>query len=213
MMTKSKYTHRSPIIVSFLIILILLVFLHAPILNYIAGALVYKDDIKPSDAIVVLVGDRTGERLMTAIDLFKRGYAGKIVFWGGPIYWKIPYAELYLRQMKESGIKSELAVWSEESLSEFSTEGEALVDIRLLREMGAKSFILVTSHYHTARAKTVFAPLANKNGMTMYVYPSEDSTVSIQNWWKDRESAKNILLEIQKTIWYKLFHNFRKEYD
>ncbi len=176
-----------------------------PVLDYMAYQLVYKDDIKKSDAIVVLTGDYSGERLMAAIDLFKKGYGKEIVFWGGPIYWKITIAELYLRQLKENGVEPEHAVWSAEKLSQVSTDGEAQVNIKLLKNKGARSFILVTSHYHTARARHVYERLARDNGMTMYVYPAQDSNVRLQGWWKERESAKIIFLEFQKTIWYKLF--------
>lgn len=169
-----------------------------------ASQLVYKDDIKPCDAIVVLAGDTTGERLMTGISLFQKGYGRYIVFWGGPVYWKITHAELFLRLLKEYGVSPEFAVWSEEKLFENSTRGEAEVNIKLLKSKGAKSFILVTSHYHTSRAREVYAPLARKNRMTMYVYPAQDTSIKIKGWWKDRESAKNILLEFQKTLWYKI---------
>lgn len=187
------------------VLLIVLYFFHVPILNYMASQLVYKDDVKPCDAIVVLTGDGTGERLMAAVELLKKGYGKYIVFWGGPIYWKITIAELYLRQLKDSGVEPEYAVWSDERLSQVSTDGEAQVNMRLLKDRGARSFILVTSHYHTARARNVYNPLAVGNGMTMVVYPAADSDVNLQGWWRYRNSAKVIFIEFQKTIWYKLF--------
>ena len=200
---------RKQLFPSLLTLLALLLFalyiFHAPILNLMARQLVYHDDIKPCDAIVVLVGDGTGDRLITGVRLFKKGYGKYIVFWGGPVYWKITYAELFLKLLKEYGVSPESAVWSDEKLSDISTHGEADVNIKLLKSKGAKSFILVTSNYHTARAREVYAPLARKNGMVMYVYPAPDSSVRMEGWWKDRESAKNIFLEFQKTLWYKVF--------
>ena len=187
-------------------VLLLAAFLfHGPILNRIAKKLVYQDDIKRSDAIVVLAGDSTGERLATGISLFKKGYGKYIVFSGGSLYWKIHYADLFLQQLRENGIKPEFAVYSTVPLPQVSTEGEAIVNIGLLRNKGAKSFILVTSDYHTARARFVYAPLARKYGMAMYVCPAQDSTVKLHDWWKDRESAKTVLIEFEKTIWYRLF--------
>ncbi|KJU85843.1 protein containing DUF218 [Candidatus Magnetobacterium bavaricum] len=195
---------KRPAIVSVVLLIVLYAF-HENILNYMAGQLVYKDDIKPCDAIVVLTGDGTGERLMAAIDLFNKGYGKEIVFWGGPIYWKITIAELYLRQLQDSGVAPEYAIWSDEKLSQVSTDGEAQVNIRLLKSKGARSFILVTSHYHTARARNVYKNLARDSGMTMLVYPATDSDVKLQGWWRDRNSAKVIFIEFQKTVWYKLF--------
>jgi len=186
-------------------VMILFVAAHKPVLNFLAGQLVYKDDIKPSDAIVVLMGDRTGERLMAGISLFKKGYGKKIVFWGGPVYWKINRSELCLRQLREYGIGPESVAWSNEKLSRNSSQDEAHVNINLLKVIGAKSFILVTSDYHTARARYIYAPLSGNNGMTMYVYPVQDSTVKLREWWDDRQSAKTIFMEFQKTLWYRLF--------
>lgn len=179
---------------------------HVTLLNHVASQLVYGDSIVPSDAIVVLSGDRTGERLMAGISLFKKGYGKNIVFWGGTVYWKVTLAELFLKQLKESGIGPKSAVWSEERLLENSTAGEAHVNMTLLKNKGARSFILVTSNYHSARAKYIYAPLAERNGMKMYVYPSQDSDVKLEGWWRDRESAKIVFLELQKTLWYKLFY-------
>ena len=208
MIKKEKREHpryRSKIIILFLGILFLLALFHQPLLNGLANQLVYKDALKPADAIVVLAGDHTGERLMAGISLFKKGYGRKIVFWGGPVYWKITNGELFLRQLKESGIGPEFALWSGERLIENSTWGEAQVNIALLKKMDAESFILVTSDYHTARARYVYARLARENNMAIYVCPVQDSTVRLRGWWKDRESAKTVLGEIERTVWYKLF--------
>ncbi len=189
----------------FFITMCLFYLFHIPVLNYVANQLVYKDNINPSDAIVVLAGDQ-GERLNAGISLFKRGYGKNIVFWGGPAYEKVTNAELFLKQMKESGVGPEIAVWSEEKLLQNGTAGEAQVNMKLLQNKGARSFILVTSNYHSARARYVYAPLAEKKGMKMYVYPSQDSAVKLEGWWRDRASAKIIFLELLKTLWYRLFY-------
>ncbi|MBF0538197.1 MAG: YdcF family protein [Nitrospirae bacterium] len=217
---KGRFLKR---LVFVIVLLAVLYVYHESILNYMASQLVYsdplptvvgsdplptvvgKDDIKPIDAIVVLTGDYTGERLMTAIDLLKKGYGKYIVFWGGPIYWKVTIAELYLRQLQESGVQPERAVWSDERLTQLSTTAEAQVNMRLLKGRGARSFILVTSDYHTARARNVYKDIARNNGMTMFVYPAPDSTVKLQGWWRDRSSAKVVFIELQKTVWYRLF--------
>ncbi|GMT42544.1 MAG: hypothetical protein IEMM0002_0955 [bacterium] len=172
------------------------------VLNRMAYMLVREDVIEPSDVIVVLAGDNRGERMMTGIDLYKNGYGGKIVFWGGPIYWKITYAEFLLRQLKESGVPLEAAIYSDEKLTEESTRGEALVNIRLMKENGVRSFILVTSPFHTQRAGSVYEPLAEENGMVFYVRPSMDSRVKLTEWWKDRHSAKMVYYEWSKRFFY-----------
>ncbi len=180
-------------------------FLYAILLNAMGQALVREDNIKPSDAIVVLAGDSKGERLMTGIDLFKQGYGKMIIFWGGQLYWKFTYAELMLHQLKEAGIPEDKIVWSDETLSQISTNGEALVNFRSMKENNVRSFILVTSPYHTRRAAYVYEPIVKKNGMKMYVYPSADTSIRLTEWWKDRNSAKMVYYEWNKRIYYWLF--------
>ncbi|MFQ5431271.1 MAG: YdcF family protein [Nitrospinota bacterium] len=179
-----------------------LFFLYDDILNNMAKTLVREDIIQPSDAIVVLAGDRRGERMESGINLYKKGYGKYLVFWGGPIYWKISLAELALRQITEGGVPLEKVIFSEEKLDEFSTRGEANVNMRLLRENGIRSFILVTSPYHTARAASVYEKLINGTDMKMYIYPSIDTAVTLNEWWTDRYSAKMVYYELTKRLFY-----------
>lgn len=175
---------------------------HETILNKIGSALVKKDTIKSSDAIVVLSGDYTGTRMHAGISLLKKGMGKYIVFNGGKEYWTINYSELVLRQLHAEGIKPEQAVWSDDDKNSRNTHDEAIANLHILAEKGAKSFILVTSDYHTARAARVYEPLAQKYKMSMYVFPVQNPTVKLNNWWRDRESAKIVFIEWEKTIWY-----------
>lgn len=203
--TGRRNIFRNSLVAFFAVFLLSLIF-HARILNYISSSLVRSDAIESAEAIVVLAGDGQGERMMSAIELYKSGMGKKIVFWGGQLYWKITWAELYMRQLKEGGIPEADLIWSEEKLAEHSTVGEAMVNVRLMEENGIKSFILVTSPYHTSRAGMVYEKQIEGKGMRMYVHPSADSIVKIEDWWKDRQSAKLIYLELNKTIYY-LFKN------
>lgn len=189
-----------------LITILLSVYLfHETILNKVGSALVRKDSITSSDAIVVLTGDYTGTRMQAGISLLKSGMGKYIVFNGGKDYWKINHSELVLRQLSAEGITPEQAVWSDdENNNTRNTRDEAKVNLHLLTEKKAKSFILVTSDYHTARAARVYEKLAKSHRMKMVVYPVQDLTVILNGWWRDRSSAKNVLLEWEKTIWYRL---------
>ncbi len=194
---------RRVVATTMLLVLILSAF-HAPILNGLSSTLVRKDTITIADAIVVLAGDNKGERMMTAIELYKKGFGKKIIFWGGQLYWKFTYAGMFLKQLDESGVPREDILYSDEKLTEISSKGEAKVNIRLLKEAGYKSFILVTSPYHTARAGRVYDSLIADSEIKMYVHPSKNSRVQIKGWWKDRASAKTIYYELNKTIYYYL---------
>ncbi len=190
--------------VSAAIALLVAALFHAPLLNALAGSLVRADPLRKADAIVVLVGDRNGDRMAEGIRLYKEGFGRYIVFWGGQVYWKYNYADLILGQLKESGIEPDQTAYSTREITPYNTVGEALENLRTLRSRGAKSFILVTSHYHTARAGRIYDRLTANDGMKVIVHPAEDSLVHIHDWWQDHDSARIIYLELQKTLWYRL---------
>lgn len=198
-MTKSSRKRKFLLGIAALV-LVASVFLFQPLLNSLGSALVRADDLEKCDAIVVLAGDYRGERMQTGIELWKRGFGTSLVFWGGQAYWRFSYSDLYIEQLEAAGVPRESAVWSEKELSERSTVGEAREILRLLRERGFRSMILVTSPFHTRRAGWVFDREVGKHGIRVLVHPSGDSVVRLQGWWNDRESAKMIILEYQKLL-------------
>jgi uncharacterized SAM-binding protein YcdF (DUF218 family) len=171
---------------------------HAPLLNRLGKALVRSDKIKSADCIVVLAGDPTDQRMKGAIELFKNGYAGYIVFWSGAKH----YSKSAFRQLEANGVSKDKIVWSNQKLNENNTYGEALVNIELMKQKHFHSFILVTSDYHTARSGRVYASLAARNGMTMNVYPVQEKGIVLDGWWKNNAGREAVLSEWQKTIWY-----------
>lgn len=158
------------------------------------------DKIRPSDCLVVLAGDATGERMRGTIELLKNGYAKKIAFWSG----SREHSREIFRQLEKNGVHQEQIFWSEEILNEDSTYGEALVNISLLKKAQVRSFILVTSDYHTARSGRIYSFLAKKNGMTLCVHPVQSKEVPLDKWWKNPANRKEVLREWQKKIWYLL---------
>jgi uncharacterized SAM-binding protein YcdF (DUF218 family) len=182
------------------VLAVILYIFSVPLLNGAGQALVRNDTIQPSDCLVILAGDTTGERMRGAIKLWKKGYAGKIVFWSG----SREYSERIFRQMEENEVQRNQILWSDQRLTEDSTYGEALVNIRLLKQVHARSFILVTSDYHTARSGRIYSFLAKKNGMTLCVYPVQSKEVTLDKWWRNPVDRKEVLREWQKTIWYLL---------
>lgn len=176
----------------------LLYIFSAPLFNCAGRVLVKSDEIKPSDFIVILAGDPTGDRLGGAIKLWKKGYARQIIFWSGDK----EYTRKTIARLKEIQVEENQIIFSESPLTENSTYGEALANIKLLKQAKAQSFILVTADYHTARSGRIYASLAKKNGLTLCVYPVQTREVSLDKWWINPVNRKKVLREWQKTIWY-----------
>jgi uncharacterized SAM-binding protein YcdF (DUF218 family) len=175
---------------------VLLVLFHATILAALGNYLVKAGPPQKADIIVVLAGDGFGHRILTAGDLIKQGYASKALI-SGPngIYGNY-----------ECDLAIPFAVKAGDPESEFlhlehrgrSTEEEAQVIVKKLREMGVKSVILVTSNYHTRRAGSIFRRAAPE--LEFFVVASPDEFFKPDSWWQNREASKTFAFEWMKTV-------------
>ena len=87
---------------------------------------------------------------------------------------------------------------------EVSTRGESVANLELLNKNHVKNFILVTSSYHTRRAKLIYENTISllKYDIKFLVYPAQDPFVPIQGWWRIRTAQKGVFFEYIKWIAY-----------
>src|SRR5205085_9717198 len=73
-----------------------------------------------------------------------------------------------------------------------STRTEAQVMLFELSRRGAHSFLLVTSNYHTGRARRIFLSLehAQGGGPDFRTVGAPDQFFTAANWWRSREAQK-----------------------
>jgi uncharacterized SAM-binding protein YcdF (DUF218 family) len=71
-----------------------------------------------------------------------------------------------------------------------------------MREHGIHSFLLVTSNYHTARARRIFLKAENETGggLDMRVVAAPDKYFTPDGWWQSREGRKTAFMEWTKTV-------------
>jgi uncharacterized SAM-binding protein YcdF (DUF218 family) len=182
--------------------IILFVF-RTPVFEEIGNFLVFQDELEPSDAIVVLVGSSTGNRIEEAVRVFDKGM-GKILVFSGYSYY--PGIDSH-RGMKQYAIKlgvPEEKIVAEKAIGETSTWGEALSNIKLLKRLQAKSLILVTSSFHTRRSHWVYERVIKSLNMniTLRVQPAYDPKVPYPGWWKIRSGKKSVFDEYIKLFYY-----------
>ena len=67
-----------------------------------------------------------------------------------------------------------------------------------LRRLGAHSFLLVTSEYHTRRAGNIFRKVTGD--LDMRVIAAPDEYFSPDSWWRNREGQKIVYMEWSKTV-------------
>lgn len=186
----------------------LIVVFRVPILENHARWLVTKGEPSPADAIVVLGGGR-GERLHHALRLYRQGLADEI-FITGPSDHILPdaYDTDGLSQAEAKRLIAIKKGVPEEKvtviLGPTSTYEEATVTLDVFRELGHKRILVVTSPYHTRRARQTFRKIYRKDGIevTALHTPWEESSYDPKRWWRREEDTFAILLETAKLVYY-----------
>ncbi len=151
---------------------------------------------RKADMIVTIGGDFDGNRILTAAELVRQGYAPKVLVSGSGTIYGHHESELAIDLAVARGYPRDVFIAF--PYPALSTTDEARADIEELRKLGAHSYLLVTSVYHTARAGRIF----RREGAGL-----EEHTVAAparywQNgqWWKNREGRKLWFFEAVKTV-------------
>jgi len=145
---------------------------------------------------VVLAGDFYGHRILAGGELVRKGLAGKALVSGPRWCYGQAESDLAVNFAVSHGYPAEYFVKFPDDAT--STEDEAKILIPELRRLGARSFLLVTSDYHTRRAGRYFRAAAG--GMEMHVVAVPDENYHPDSWWLNREGRKTFLLEWAKTL-------------
>ncbi len=187
----------------FLFSAMILFVIKASVFEKIGSFLVFQDELEPSDAIVVLSGSSTGNRIEEAARIFNKGLGKALVFSGYSYY---PGMDSHVG-MKQYAVKLGVPddkIVAEKATGEISTWGEALANLKLLERLEAKSLILVTSSFHTRRSHWVYERAIKKLNMdiSLRVQPAYDPKVPYPGWWKIRSGKKKVFDEYIKLFYY-----------
>lgn len=192
--------------------LALLLYLGYPsLLMEIGRYLLYETPLERADAILVLSGGvNTPARLLEAVDLYREGYAKRVIITNEkkPEGYdqlaargvKLPSsAERSLRLLKRLGVpvKSVDIVWEEAD----STLSELCHVTAFLQKKPIRSLILVTDPSHSKRASRIMGLLASGT-LRVISRPTRYHEFHPDAWWRHRDDLKAVLLEYQKLMNY-----------
>jgi len=203
----NKFTGKKilPVLV---ILLAFFIFLSIFIVPNLGQWLVVMDELQESDMIVVLMGS-VYDRILEAADLYDEGYSDRIVLINSYITAKDiiinrgikVYGNTLLSKMAaiDLGIPEEDVLILEGNSR--STQDEALTIreyIRNNREI--ESIILVTSKYHSGRAKKIFKKALSvlDREIDIYCSPSKYDPSNVNQWWRNREDFQWVVFEYLK---------------
>jgi uncharacterized SAM-binding protein YcdF (DUF218 family) len=197
------------ILVAFVTIAVLLI---AWTFYYGGRFLQHEDPLQKADAIFVLAGARV-ERALEAVDLYKEGWAPVIVLSGG----RVEQAEVLLEQrgvafpretdllrdvMVRLGVPSTAIVQPRESVD--NTGQEANVLRAMVQARHWRRVIVVTSKYHTRRARFAFRRGLENTGAEPLVRASRYDPSDPARWWRTRADIRFAGSEWLKLIFYRL---------
>jgi len=175
-----------------------LVAFHRPILTFAGGLLVSSDQLVKSDAILVLSGeDGDGSRTRTGAELYLHGWAKKLVLSGARGSFNHYETDFMGPVALSMGVPQEdLIIITHRARS---TLEEARIVVPEMERDGIHSMILVTSSYHTRRAKRYFLQVC-KDRISVITQPVDSDWFAPDNWWTTREGRKYFLTEATKAV-------------
>jgi uncharacterized SAM-binding protein YcdF (DUF218 family) len=174
--------------------------------------LVYDDPLSTSDAIVVLAGTHA-ERWLEAVDLYREGWAPRIVLSQG----QVEGAEMLLRKQ---GVRfPNLAELARDAMLQMKVPESAVVILPDVLDNTAqeaeavhrraaadhwRQIIIVTSKYHTRRTKFAFEREFRGAGVSVLVRGTRYDPFEPDGWWTRRPDFRSVTSELQKLLAYRL---------
>ncbi len=206
---RRKHTLRNILLASLLLLLlaVLAFAFRSPILTGIADYLIINDRLQPADAIVLLNSDFDTRPFHTA-DLYKRGLAPVVIIARAE---NTPAVELGLVPndtdisvgvMEKLGVPPERITILPYPGGTTSTIDEAVAFRQYVGENHVQRIIVVTSAFHTRRARWIFektlAGLPVTLEMAAVPYVGFDQT----NWWTNEKGLITLDNEYVKLVYY-----------
>lgn len=184
-----------------------------PILTWMGGLLVAEDELMKADAIVLLAGG-AWDREIEAAELFTAGYAPRVVMTVEPELPTVKY-------LADRGVT--LSTSEERRLQVFAALGVPRERVTVLRKpvtstfdearfvgewaagANARTLIIVSTPYHTARAKFVFQRQVPP-AIRLIMRPTRLSGFKPDTWWTERTMLRDGFFELEKLLVYRLWY-------
>ena len=170
----------------------------------------HDDPLEKADLIFVLAGDRV-ERWLEAVDLYKEGWAPRILISPGMMSPMEPSLRakgiVYPREgdlardaVVASGVPADAVSVITEPVDNTAQEAAALH--RMLPQGSNNRVIVVTSRYHTRRTGYAFRREFRNTPVRILIRGSRYSVVHPANWWRYRGEVRFLMYEIPKLAAY-----------
>jgi uncharacterized SAM-binding protein YcdF (DUF218 family) len=186
------------VLVSFVALCALLYLVRRPILRFMAESWIVEDADSKADALIVLSDDNFyADRATRAAELFREGKAPIVVASGRRLRPMAGIAELMEHDLVERGVPKDRIVRLAHNADSTREEAEALTKLAAQRKW--HSVIVVTSNYHTRRARYIFRKVFPQ-GIEVHVASARNGDFDPQHWWEQRKSIKELTREFEGMV-------------
>jgi hypothetical protein len=197
---RTRYAEHGGILLKLLKWIILLAviatvyLLRGPILHAAGDFWVVEDAPAPADAIVILGDDNyMADRAHRGAELYREGWAPRIVACGRYLRPYASLAELMQHDLTDRGVPAEAVIRLPHGAG--NTREEAVVVRRLADRQRWKRLLVVTSNFHTRRARHIYVRVF-QGGPEVRVVAARDFGYDPSRWWESRLGLKNFLNEL-----------------
>lgn len=157
-----------------------------------------QDKLAVSDAIVVVSGGETNQRVAEGVKLYKASWAKTLIMSGASRDAKDSNAAAMKRTAINSGVPKEAIITEDKSMNTFEN---ATYVREIIEQNKFNQLILVTSPYHQRRAALVFSKALKGLPVKIINHSSIDSAWRKNGWWLDPWARALTLSEVQKVIY------------
>jgi len=157
-----------------------------------------QDELANSDAIVVVSGGETSQRVAEGVKLYKADWADTLIMSGAARDSQDSNAAAMKRMAVNSGVPADKIITEEKSMNTF--ENAAYVR-EIIEQNKFNRLILVTSPYHQRRAAIVFGKALSGLPVKVLNHSSLDSAWRKNGWWLDSWARFLTWSEVKKVVY------------
>jgi uncharacterized SAM-binding protein YcdF (DUF218 family) len=181
-------------LVAAILLLAILYFARHPIFRLIGEGWVVEDPLERSDAILVLSDDNFyADRATRASQIYRQGLAPIVVASGRRLRPYAGLSELIEHDLVERGVPKDKILRATHDADSTREEAKALAQIAKQKKW--HSVIVVTSNFHTRRARYVFRHVFPED-VKIRISGARDGDFDPETWWEKRISVKDLVREM-----------------
>src|ERR1700730_7781390 len=169
-----------------------------PLLRLAGESWVVEDPLEQSDALLLLGDDNFfADRATRASELYRQKLAPVVVASGRRLRPSAGIAELMEHDLIERGVPKDRIIRFPNDAD--NTREEALALRALVTEKNWHRVIVVTSNYHTRRARYIYRHVFPES-VAVHVASARDGDFDPEHWWENRKSWKLFTRELEAIL-------------